>query len=97
MPNMPARQDDPLRGKKSGKWSRYGGAVYGLVKEAIQDNWYCQVCGSENPKELKPFLFELFPGEFVRVCSLCTNVVNRTKTRITITRLITTVRKTKDY
>jgi hypothetical protein len=55
MANKPLDPNDPLKGKKSGKWTKYGGAVHGMVKESIQDKWYCQSCGEEQPEELKPF------------------------------------------
>lgn len=88
MPNQHADPNDPLKGKKTGKWTKYGGAVHGMVKEAIEDKWYCQICASENPKELKPFLLELYPGDFIRVCNLCTNLSQT----ITIRRVITITR-----
>lgn len=71
MPNQHLSKDDPLKGKKSGKWTKYGGAIYGLVKEEIVDTWNCQTCGSESPKELPPFLHEFYPGEFIRICNIC--------------------------
>lgn len=77
MPNQPLPNDDPLKGKKSGKWTKWGGAIYGLVKEEIEDIWACQCCGIEQPAELKPFLFELFPGDFIRVCNICMNHINK--------------------
>ena len=77
MPNQHALKSDPLRGKKSGKWSKFGGAVYGLVKEKIEDEWFCQVCARKVPKELPPFNYELFPGEFIRVCNVCKSVINK--------------------
>lgn len=95
MPNKHADPNDPLKGKKTGKWTKYGGAIHGLKKEAIHDKWYCQLCGSENPEELKPFLLELYPGDFIRVCNLCTNL--STNPTITIRRVITITRKTRDY
>lgn len=71
MSNMPAKPNDPFKGKKTGKWTKYGGAVHGMVKEEIQRQWYCQSCSQEMPKELKPFLYELYPGDFIRICNLC--------------------------
>lgn len=71
VPNIHLDKNDPLRGKKSGKWTKWGGYVNGMVKEAIQDCWYCQSCGLEIPAELKPFLYEMYPGDFVRVCNKC--------------------------
>jgi len=71
MANQPAHKNDPLRGKKTGKWTKYGGAIYGLVKEKIIDEWYCQICGKSIPAELPPFNYELFPDEFIRICNIC--------------------------
>lgn len=90
MPNQHSDPNDPLRGKKTGKWTKYGGAVHGLIKEKIEDTWCCQICGKEQPKELKPFLAELYPGDFIRVCNLCEHPLH-TKT-VTIHRLITITR-----
>ncbi len=95
MANQPSKPNDPFKGKKTGKWTKYGGAVHGMVKEEIKDKWYCQLCASENPASLKPFLLELYPGDFIRVCNLCTNVANN-KT-ITIRRVITITRRTREY
>ena len=94
MPNQHAALDDPLRGKKSGKWSKYGGSVSGLVKERIEDTWFCQVCGDEVPKEFKPFMIEMFPGDFIRICNGCTHTVS--KTEYSIERTIQIVRVKRD-
>lgn len=99
MPNKPLDKDNPLRGKITGKWSKYGGAVSGLRKQAIRADWSCQMCGHEIPMELKPFLFELFPGDFIRICNRCQRevIVNKSKnTSITIKRVIKIVRHTRD-
>lgn len=71
MANQHAAKDDPLRGKKSGKWSKYGQPKYGLVKEAIDGEWCCQACGKTIPATLKPFLYEIFEDEYIRVCNVC--------------------------
>ena len=99
MPNMPAKSSDPFKGKKTGKWTKYGGAVHGLVKEEIKDKWYCQSCGEEMPKELKPFLFELYPGDFIRTCNSCMNAMHKEKTEpiIIYKRTVTIFRHTRDY
>jgi hypothetical protein len=90
--NMPAAKDDPLRGKKTGKWTKYGGAISGLVKAQIEDCWYCQVCGEEIPKEIKPFLFEQFLGDFIRVCPSCTHVIAKLPPTIEVETVIRIVR-----
>lgn len=99
MSNMPAKPNDPFKGKKTGKWTKYGGAVHGLVKEEIKDKWYCQVCAEEQPKELKPFLFELYPGDFIRVCNLCIHEAYREENEPTIIykRTVKIFRKTSRY
>lgn len=99
MSNCPAKPNDPFKGKKTGKWTKYGGAIHGMVKEAIDEKWYCQTCASENPKELKPFLFELYPGDFIRVCNLCINKINQLKDEPTIIykRTVQIFRHTRQY
>lgn len=92
MPNQPARKDDPLRGKKTGKWTKYGGSISGLLKAHIEDHWYCQVCGDEVPEELKPFLFEIEPGEFIRICPSCTHEICTMTYKTSITQIIRTIR-----
>ena len=71
MPNVHMHKDNPLRGKKSGKWTKWGGYIHGLVKETTNTPWYCQACGGENPPEFKPFLYEIYNGDFVRMCNSC--------------------------
>lgn len=99
MPNKPADPNDPLRGKKTGKWTKYGGAVHGMVKEAIEEKWYCQSCAGEQPKELKPFLFELYPGDFIRVCNLCFHSIQKQRgdSVIVYKRTVRIFRKTRQY
>ena len=90
MPNVHLNKNDPLKGKKSGKWSKYGGSNYGVVKEEITEPWTCQACGEINPVAMKPFLYEYVNGEFLRLCNRCYHL---TKKRITFTQIITIVRK----
>ena len=100
MANQPMKKDNPLKGKKSGKWTKYGGEVFGLVKKEITSIWYCQMCGAENPPELKPFLFEMAPGEYIRLCSDCTfktKRIKKIKPQERYVRLITIVKKTTLY
>lgn len=91
-PNQPARFDDPLKGKKTGKWTKYGGAIGGLVKEGIHDTWFCQLCGDEIPKEFRPFMIEIYPGDFIRICNCCVPKVLKTEITIEVSTLIMTVR-----
>ena len=96
MANQPAALDDPLRGKKTGKWTKYGGAVYGLVKERIDEMWTCQTCGRDIPEEIKPFLFEMLPGEFIRICPPCTNQASRMHHTVSVQQIIKVVRIRRD-
>lgn len=99
MSNSPASKNDPLRGKKTGKWTKYGGAVHGLKKEKIVDEWNCQICGDTQPVELKPFLFELYPGDYIRICNRCQHQVIKNKSQnntITFRRVIKIVRISRD-
>jgi len=56
--------------KVTGGWSRWGGGRRGLIKSNGRD-WTCQSCGLTHSNEDSPYMFELFPGEFVRICSKC--------------------------
>lgn len=62
-------------GHISGAWSKYGGAIRGVEKESIQDEWFCQACAEKQPKDLPPFMFEFFPREYIRICGKCHNKV----------------------
>lgn len=97
MANSPMEADNPLKGKKSGKWSKFGGSVSGLIKERINDVWYCQVCGNEQPEELQPFLLPIGIGEYIRVCASCVYAAKQLKKerRVGVTiRRIRIVKKT---
>lgn len=74
MPNVHLDKDHELHQKKEGKWSKYGGAVYGMVKEKIKGEWICQSCAQPQPEELKPFLYEIYEGDFIRICNLCMSI-----------------------
>ena len=95
--NQPAAKDDPLRGMKTGKWTKYGGAISGLKKERIEDHWYCQMCGDEIPKEIKPFLIEMFPGDFIRICSRCTHTATLVEPTTTVMQIISITRTIRTY
>ena len=56
--------------KVTGGWSRWGGGRNGLIKSAGND-WTCQSCGLTHPNIDSPYMFELFPGEFIRICNKC--------------------------
>ena len=57
--------------KVTGGWSRYGGGRCGLIKAETDGKWTCQSCGIDHPNSDNPYMFELFPGEFIRICSKC--------------------------
>ena len=99
MPNKPAAKNDPLRGKVSGKWTKYGGAIYGLRKEFIQGSWFCQTCGDETPAELPPYNFEYYPGEFIRICNICkakVDIIKDSEKTIVVRRIIKISRTKRD-
>lgn len=96
MPNQPAKLDDPLRGRKTGKWTKYGGAILGLRKERIKDYWCCQTCGEEMPVEINPFLYALYPGEYIRVCPPCTNVISLLDENVSLETIVKIVRNKRD-
>jgi hypothetical protein len=93
MANQPLPKDHPLRGKKIGAWSKYGGARQGLVRED-SETWNCQGCAEELPNTLPGYMFEFLPNEYVKLCSACQNTVKRRKiTRyVTLTRIVRTTR-----
>lgn len=88
MANQPAALDDPLRGKKTGKWTKYGGAISGLKKERIEDHWYCQICSEEIPAEIKPFLFEMYPDDFIRICPQCTHTASAQSFEVSVHSIV---------
>ena len=60
-----------LMKKVTGGWSRWGGGRKGLIKADTCGEWYCQSCATAHPPEDNPYMFELFPGEFIRICNKC--------------------------
>jgi len=57
--------------KVTGGWSRYGGGRRGLIKANTNSEWYCQSCGLAHSPADEPYMFELSPGEFIRICNKC--------------------------
>lgn len=57
----------------TGGWSKWGGSQGNVVKEKLEDKWFCQNCGEEQPISLSPYLQELVPGEYFRICAKCLN------------------------
>lgn len=55
---------------KGHSWTKHSGG-----RALPQDSkvWYCQRCGSKQEKELRTFLFELFPNsnEYIQLCVDC--------------------------
>lgn len=56
--------------KVTGSWSRYGGGKKGLIRSKNED-WTCQSCGTTHANSDSPYMFEMFPGEFIRICNSC--------------------------
>lgn len=58
-------------GKMRYGWSKYGGPMYGLVRE--EQSWHCQCCGKEQPKTVPQYMMPLdgMNRDFVRICSIC--------------------------
>ena len=55
----------------SGHWTKWGGAIKDVIQEDLSDIWYCQLCGTEQPKDLTPYKHEYPEGEWIRICSNC--------------------------
>lgn len=60
-----------LTKKVTGGWSRWGGGRKGLIKANTMGEWHCQSCASTHASSESPYMFELFPGEFIRICANC--------------------------
>ena len=75
MPNQHLAQDDPLRGKKVGGWSKWGGDRHGLLREETP-TWMCQACGEEYPSTIPGFMCEFLTNEYAKICAKCQNISN---------------------
>lgn len=64
--------NDDLNKLKYG-WSKYGGSNLGLVKDRIDDEWYCTCCGLKQPKGIPTYLIEFAPKDYLRICPVCEN------------------------
>ena len=73
---------------KTGFWSKWGTEDHrSLMQVEVEDVWSCQSCRVQQPKDIRPFLFEYPIGEFIRVCSLCvTDNCAKLSTRLHTTR-----------
>jgi len=60
--------------KTTGGWSRWGGGRKGLIKSNVGDSWTCQSCATDHTGQDSPYMFELFPGEYIRICSNCLRI-----------------------
>jgi hypothetical protein len=61
-------------------WSKWGGRTDGILKKQF-DEWFCQACGSKQPKELPAYMFPIdeTKRDFWRICSNCQNItISRT-------------------
>lgn len=58
-------------------WSKWGGANKGLEYGSKNGNWHCQICGEEQPAELRPYFFPLDKElrNFLRICINCQHKV----------------------
>lgn len=71
------QMDDSI--KKTGTWSKYGGGEYGVVRAEIEHEWSCQLCGAKQPRMLRPYLYQIFGNEYLRVCSVCYQLIQQSK------------------
>jgi phage FluMu protein Com len=71
-------------------WTKYS-ATQPKLETPKKEAWFCQICGKEIPSELPGYLFEAFPGEFIRLCSDCQNFATNNK-QFGIEKLIKQVR-----
>ena len=80
-------------------WTKYGGANNGLVKEG--GDWYCQVCGKKQPREIPAFMFRHSIGDlrnFLRICAVCEHIYKKNKKKCTnVNKLISLCRKRDNW
>lgn len=55
----------------TGHWSKHGGARMDVWREDLPLIWHCQSCGTRQPKDLTPYIYELQEGDYVRACASC--------------------------
>lgn len=75
-------------------WSRWGGAMYGLVKS--EGEWVCQGCGKDQPVGVPQYYFpwDKEEREYVRLCSVCKHIQLSNKIpKYQVTTLFTIIRK----
>lgn len=77
-------------GKMKYGWSKWGGPMYGLVKD--EQDWFCQACSKPQPKEMPNYMLPIDRSgrEFVRICSICKHI--QLQNKISYYQLIQLVR-----
>lgn len=58
-------------GNITGHWSKYGGGRYDLHQTKPTEDWYCQSCSQKQPLALEPYMYEVMPDEYIKICSVC--------------------------
>lgn len=71
-------------------WSKYGGPMYGLVKD--EQEWCCQACGKTQPEGFPQYMMPMDTSnrEFLRICSVCKHT--QLKKKMNYQKLIELVR-----
>lgn len=60
-----------LNFRKSHSRTKWGGLRDGIGKTRVEGEWYCQICGGKCIEGSPIYLFEIFPKEYIRICSQC--------------------------
>jgi hypothetical protein len=58
----------------TGHWTKYGGYRMSLAanQKARVENWYCQICGREQPSLIPPMKIKIVNlDEYLNACSTC--------------------------
>lgn len=58
----------------TGHWTKYGGVRISAVLHQYErkENWYCQLCGEEEPFCLPPYKVKVSDiEEYINVCPIC--------------------------
>lgn len=55
----------------TGHWSKWGGGISDAVKKTLGEEWYCQSCGSKQPKIIPPYLYKADDDLILRICHVC--------------------------
>lgn len=56
-------------------WSKWGGARNSISTLLVDEDWYCQVCGEQETKDLPAYFvpYDDTQRDFIKVCSVCRN------------------------